>query len=196
MSFAGILRKLFQNAGAGPYLRPDILPAVTAQAPGAVPAGGLPGQVLQIGDDGRVVWGKNAGVPSRLIGEWAGAVEDIPIGWALCDGKNGTPDLRDKFIVGAGGAYAPGATGGAASAVPAVTVGATTLTIAQMPVHAHGGVVTASGGSFHGSSGDYNNRGEGGTANAGGGQAHTHAASVDSLSLLPPYYALCYIMKL
>ena len=194
MSFAGILRKLFQNDGAGPLLRQDILPVVTAEAPGAVPAGGLPGQVLQISDDGRVVWGKNTGVPSRFIGEWAGTVEDIPIGWALCDGRNGTPDLRDKFIVGAGGAYAVGAKGGAASATPAVTVGAHTLTTSQMPVHAHGG---GYGGSVPGGGGgqEYGPAGAG-TGNAGGGQSHAHSASAKEISLLPPYYALCYIMKL
>lgn len=43
---------------------------------------------------------------------WAGAIIDIPAGWAICDGNNGTPDLRDKFIVGAGTSYAVGATGG------------------------------------------------------------------------------------
>lgn len=42
---------------------------------------------------------------------WPGAIADIPAGWALCDGNNGTPDLRDCFVIGAGGAQAPGATG-------------------------------------------------------------------------------------
>jgi len=44
---------------------------------------------------------------------WAGAIIDIPAGFALCDGNNGTPDLRDKFIVGAGSTYAVDANGGA-----------------------------------------------------------------------------------
>lgn len=43
---------------------------------------------------------------------WHGAIVDIPAGWAICDGNNGTPDLRDKFIVGAGSGYAVGGTGG------------------------------------------------------------------------------------
>lgn len=38
----------------------------------------------------------------------------IPEGWLLCDGANGTPDLRDKFVVGSGNTYTTGATGGAA----------------------------------------------------------------------------------
>jgi len=50
-----------------------------------------------------------------IIVEWSGSVATIPAGWHLCDGTEGTPDLRDKFIVGAGSTYAPGATGGANS---------------------------------------------------------------------------------
>lgn len=43
----------------------------------------------------------------NIIVLWSGAIADIPAGWALCDGNNTTPDLRDRFIVGAGGAYSP-----------------------------------------------------------------------------------------
>ncbi len=50
-----------------------------------------------------------------MIMQWSGAIVDIPTGWQLCDGTNGTPDLRDKFVVGAGSTYAPGDTGGAAT---------------------------------------------------------------------------------
>ena len=51
-------------------------------------------------------------VPTGCIMFWSGSMEDIPEGWALCDGNNGTPDLRDRFVVGAGGDYAVGDTGG------------------------------------------------------------------------------------
>ena len=51
-----------------------------------------------------------------------------PSGWAICNGSNGTPDLRDRFIVGAGSAYSVNNTGGANSV---------TLTEAQMPSHNH-----------------------------------------------------------
>ena len=44
---------------------------------------------------------------------WSGAILDIPDGWVLCDGNNGTPDLRNRFIIGAGDSYAPAETGGA-----------------------------------------------------------------------------------
>jgi len=43
---------------------------------------------------------------------WSGAVVDIPSGWVLCDGANGSPDLTDRFVQGAGDSFAPGATGG------------------------------------------------------------------------------------
>src|SRR5436190_4634054 len=46
---------------------------------------------------------------------WSGATTDIESGWQLCDGTNGTPNLRDKFLVGAGTTYAVAATGGATS---------------------------------------------------------------------------------
>lgn len=44
---------------------------------------------------------------------WSGAIADIPDGWKLCDGNNNTPDLREKFILGAGGTKAVDETGGA-----------------------------------------------------------------------------------
>ena len=55
-------------------------------------------------------------VPSGGIIIWSGASTAIPSGWFLCDGLNGTPDLRDRFVVGAGSTYAVGATGGSANA--------------------------------------------------------------------------------
>lgn len=52
------------------------------------------------------------GIPTGGIIMWSGAVENIPTGWVLCDGGNGTPDLRDRFIVGAGNSYGVSASGG------------------------------------------------------------------------------------
>lgn len=51
-------------------------------------------------------------IPSGLISLWHGIESMIPTGWALCNGENGTPDLRDRFIVGAGNTYTVGDTGG------------------------------------------------------------------------------------
>lgn len=43
---------------------------------------------------------------------WSGAVDAIPKGWALCNGENNTPDLRNRFVVGAGDEYSVGDVGG------------------------------------------------------------------------------------
>ena len=80
-------------------------------------------------------------VPPGAIIMWSGSINDIPVGWALCDGSNGTPDLRDRFIVGAGGEYSPGNTGGAKSV---------TLTVAQMPQHNHSASSSSRGTHTHG----------------------------------------------
>ena len=56
-------------------------------------------------------------VPSGSIIMWSGSIGSIPAGYYLCDGNNGTPDLRDRFVVGAGNTYAVGNTGGFTSAV-------------------------------------------------------------------------------
>lgn len=44
---------------------------------------------------------------------WSGSIASIPAGWVLCDGTLGTPDLRDRFIIGAGGSRSVNNTGGA-----------------------------------------------------------------------------------
>jgi len=70
----------------------------------------------------------NATVPSGGIIMWSGLISAIPTGWALCDGNNTTPDLRDRFIVGAGSTYSRNDTGGTNSV---------TLTENEMPSHNH-----------------------------------------------------------
>lgn len=59
--------------------------------------------------------GVGATVESGIIAMWSGLLINMPSGWVLCDGNNGTPDLRDKFIVGAAPLANPGATGGSAT---------------------------------------------------------------------------------
>ena len=78
--------------------------------------------------------------PSGGIVMWNGSALNIPSGWALCDGTNGTPDLRDRFIVGAGRNYSPNAIGGADSV---------SLTQGQMPSHSHSGTALENGWHTH-----------------------------------------------
>lgn len=75
-------------------------------------------------------------VPTGVIVLWSGAANAIPAGWQLCDGTNSTPDLRDRFVVGAGASYGVGATGGANSI---------TLDTTQIPAHTHGFSATTGG---------------------------------------------------
>jgi hypothetical protein len=63
--------------------------------------------------------------PLTLIRLYAGLTADIPAGWQLADGTNGTPDLRDKFVVGAGNLYTQGSAGGS------TTIAVTTTTVAS-----------------------------------------------------------------
>lgn len=49
---------------------------------------------------------------TNLIAVWSGTIGNIPAGWALCDGNNGTPDLRSRFLRGARGIFNPGDLGG------------------------------------------------------------------------------------
>jgi microcystin-dependent protein len=69
-------------------------------------------------------------IPKGGIIMWSGAVAQIPAGWTLCNGQNGTPNLMDRFIVGAGSTYNVNASGG---------VDQVSLTINEMPNHSHGG---------------------------------------------------------
>lgn len=67
-------------------------------------------------------------VPSGVILMWSGSIASIPSGWFLCNGENDTPDLRDRFVVGAGSTYTVGATGGATTVA---------LATANLPTHSH-----------------------------------------------------------
>ncbi|MBI1948112.1 MAG: hypothetical protein HYS27_20650 [Deltaproteobacteria bacterium] len=69
-------------------------------------------------------------VPSGVISMWSGRIDDVPQGWRLCDGANGTPDLRDRFVLGVNADEDPGETGGANSIA---------LSVAQLPPHTHTG---------------------------------------------------------
>jgi len=131
-----------------------------------------------------------SGIPQGFIGMWYGATNAIPSGWALCDGSvvNGlqTPDLRDKFVVGASNStgdtsypgLSPNATGGQANAI--------------IPNHTHtivcGGDEDSTGGAFDDFTTAASSTTNRQTGAAIGGESVTNKN-------LPPYYALAYIMK-
>jgi hypothetical protein len=130
---------------------------------------------------------------------WSGAIGSIPSGWALCDGNNGTPDLRNRFIVGAGSTYSVAATGGSADAIVVSHTHTATSSVSD-PGHFHqsGGNGAPNGlgaGSALTSSGNTPNQ----TLSAFTGiSVSTSVASAGSSGTnanLPPYYALAYIMK-
>lgn len=128
--------------------------------------------------------------PVGTIVIWSGTVDDIPKGWHLCDGEDGAPDLRDKFVLGAGDSHPVGDEGGAETVK---------LTESQMPTHAHqlkqrygsASVATAN------STSPYPLSGTGGSLqdNFFGGSMSTVGSSQPHPNM-PPYYALCYIMKI
>ena len=162
-------------------------------------------------------------LPAGVITMWSGSILSIPSGWVLCDGTNATPDLRNRFIVGAGDDYSVADNGGEAH---------TTLTSAELPGHTHTGTTDLDGGHSHfvangdtvnattsplSSSTTIGKNGSqastsfnyliGGTATAATQgltseeSDHTHTFTTastgdgDAFENRPPYYALAYIMK-
>lgn len=143
-------------------------------------------------------------IPSGAIVLWSGSIGSIPAGWYLCNGSNGTPDLRNRFIVGAGSTYAVDATGGSTDAIVVSHTHTATSTVTDSG-HSHG--VSPSGiqgynPSASGSAGQYNG---GETFQAISTNSATTGITVATTvatagtsgtnANLPPYYALCYIMK-
>lgn len=146
-----------------------------------------------------------ATVPSGLICMWSGASTAIPTGWYLCDGANGTPDLRDRFLVGAGSTYAVGATGGSKDAIVVAHTHTATSTVTD-PGHDHAGVSVTRGGNggsgtrflAAGDNGIFSDYTPDVSPNTTGVTVSTTVASTGSSGTnanLPPYYALCFIMK-
>ena len=160
-------------------------------------------------------------IPIRGIIMWSGQIAEIPDGWALCDGGQSTPDLRGRFVMGAGGSRSVGTTGGAETV---------TLTVGQLPAHNHNVSGTTSNSGSHNHAGlapnhdrndslsqGYpagNNHNTFRTSDRGGSYwmnrsaistdgDHNHTFNVNSASTgsgnaidkLPPFYVLAYIMR-
>jgi hypothetical protein len=146
------------------------------------------------------------GVPSGIISLWSGSIASIPSGWVICDGTNGTPDLRNKFVVGAGSTYAVGATGGSADAIAVShthTFSGTTGGMNANNPHVHYTYGAYGGGGNPGGSLNTSNPGGQNMATTATDIDHGHAFSGTTAAAgssgtnanLPPYYALAYIMK-
>ena len=107
---------------------------------------------------------------------WSGAASAIPSGWVLCDGNNSTPDLRNRFVVGAN-------TSTGDTTYPGLSVGAT------------GGAATDTVNISDSASVVFGANGTGTASKAGSSSATVSISDSDTVNTLPPYYALCYIMK-
>ena len=140
---------------------------------------------------------------------WSGSIASIPAGWLLCDGTSGTPNLRDRFVVGAGSAYAVAATGGSANATLVSHTHTATSAVTDAG-HTHGIVVPNGGYTIAASTnalGTAASNATGQTAKSGStflttattGVTVATSNSTEGSSAtdanLPPYYALAYIMK-
>lgn len=140
---------------------------------------------------------------SGTIVLWAGLLSDIPAGWVLCDGNNGTPNLLDRYPKSVPDtATDPGTTGGTDSV---------TLTTTEIPSHNHPGTTDSAGDHSHTivqasdslfAEEDYHAAGGGfktGSTTSDG--SHSHSASFGStgsgnaIDLHPGYYEVAYIMK-
>jgi hypothetical protein len=140
-----------------------------------------------------------ATIPAGLISLWSGSIGSIPVGWYLCDGTNGTPDLRDRFIVGAGTTYAVTATGGSTDSVVVSHTHTATSTDSGHVHNVTGWLGAASPGSGGGS--DPGQRLSGNTTVASASSTANITTTINSTGVsgtnanLPPYYALAYIMR-
>jgi len=137
-------------------------------------------------------------VPSGCILLWSGSIGSIPAGFVLCNGLNSTPDLRDRFVVGAGSSYAVDATGGSANAIVVSHTHTATSAVTD-PGHTHSYASSV-----------FNCNQNTGQVQAGVTATGTTASNTTGITVattvatagtsgtnanLPPYYALCYIMK-
>ena len=168
-------------------------------------AAGTSGQVLTSAGTGTPTWG-NIFVAGMII-MWSGTIATIPTGWLLCNGSNSTPDLRDKFIIGAsadsGGAAKTNVTasytqtGGTKDAIVVSHTHTATSTVTD-PGHVHGGVKVTSGGENINANPGISTQ-NGNTSSAVTGITVATSNSTEGVSAtnanLVPYYALAFIMK-
>jgi len=154
-------------------------------------------------------------IPSGLISMWSGTIASIPSGWVLCNGSNSTPDLRNKFIIGAHSDTA----GVAYSTITGSNTQSGGSKDATNVSHTHTATsVVTDPGHFHtvnlfysGSGGNYPDiagfTGGAGVSDEGTNDINTNTTGITVATTnstegssgtnanLPPYYALAFIMK-
>jgi hypothetical protein len=153
------------------------------------------------------------GIPTGLVIWWYGSIASIPSGWQLADGTNGTINLRDKMVVGAGtgSSYTPGDAGtGSHTPTGSVTIAGHVLTVAEIRGHYHeyyDRYASTNGTDYYSSGGSYTSYAvithydaSTGDSNIGKATADAHGhtgstAAIDAFVALPPYYALAFIQK-
>ena len=208
------LTQLFQAIGK---LISNKVPIASKETAGIV----KPGAGLQIGEDGTLDVLVSAVLPGTVVafaGSFGGAGNRHPIprgssepdtSWVLCDGgsdgKGGTvPNLLGRMILGASDTYKAGSTGGSEKHSHGLsgTVGETTLSEAQMTLHGHTYPYYRGSGVTTGSASVLNAQDTGGgniatSSQSGNSQPHTHTLSGASgeAKILPPYYALSFVMR-
>ena len=142
--------------------------------------------------------------PSGMIVLWSGSTGSIPSGWVLCNGSNSTPDLRNRFVVGAGDTYSVNATGGSADATLVSHTHSATSSVTD-PGHFHE-IMQKLQGAFANNgafiqpastqiSNSFTNNSATNTTGISVSTSLSTAGSSATNANLPPYYALAYIMK-
>lgn len=136
--------------------------------------------------------------PIGTITAWSGALVDVPFNWQLCDGTNGTPDLRNKFLVGAGDTYAVDEAGGALAHDHAFDDGGHThgFTSADHDHGAKASIRTSDVGAFEAWDFDSPNNQTTNEQAEGTTDSQAAAGTTGSGSNLPPFYSLAWIQRM
>ena len=163
---------------------------------------GTSGQFLMSAGPGETPQWGSATIPDAfspgMIILWSGLTSTIPTGWALCNGANGTPNLTDRFVIGAGNTYGVNQTGGYKDA--------------QLLSHTHTGSTNTTGAHTHTTTaavassqrigpGNPTGLATTGASSTGSAGDHKHTFTTASSGVtgtnrnLPPYYALAYIIR-
>lgn len=216
--------KLYVIDGAGIVGTETVTIAPTGGGAGVSFEAGQTGVVYCDGVDVRVIIKTEPAFVTGMVQMWSGTIATIPAGWALCDGTNGTPNLINKFVIGAQedeAGVAKTSIEGALSQTGGLVLATTSLSgahshggqseetildITHIPPHRHlaGGHSEFGTGDFVNVSSRNTGASTGGrryyTDEQGGGLGHFHVITEEpdhshEVATVPPYYALAFIMK-